>query len=74
MRLSMRNILIAVVIIITLSQLHRIAIVVCRLYELLWNSFEPLRNSPPLAHYTAVLAFGVLVWVTVYNLLIKRRK
>jgi hypothetical protein len=74
MQISIKKILTVLVIVILLSQLHKIAAVVNGVYQFFWNSFDPLRNSPPLARYTAVLMFLALVWITGYYLLLNRRK
>jgi hypothetical protein len=74
MQISIKKILIAVLIIILLSQLHEIAVVSKDVFRVFYDAFDPIRNSPPLAHYTAVLAFLALVWVTIYYLLLNRRK
>ena len=74
MQISIKKILIALVIIIILSQLHKISVVSKDVFRVFYDAFDPMRNSPPLACYTAVLAFLALVWVTVYYLLLNRRK
>jgi hypothetical protein len=74
MQISIKKILIAVAIIILLSQLPKIAVVSKDAFRVFYDAFDPMRNSPPLARYTAVLAFLAFVWVTVYYLLLNRRK
>jgi len=74
MQISLKKILIVLMIIILLSQLHKISVVSKDIFRVFYDAFDPMRNSPPLARYTAVLAFLALVWVTVYYLLLNRRK
>ena len=72
--ISIKKVLIVILVVIILSKLDKVFAFFSRIYQFFYDSFEPLRNSPPLARYTAVLAFLALVWVTVYYLLLNRRK
>ncbi|MCX5638398.1 MAG: hypothetical protein NTX52_12010 [Planctomycetota bacterium] len=74
MQISIKKILIVLVIIIILSQLHKIAAVSKDVFRVFYDSFQPLRDSPPLAKYTAALAVLLFVYVTIYFYLKDRRR
>ncbi len=74
MNISFKKILIAFLIILLLSKIRFIAAAVHEIFISFYDAFEPLRDSPPLARYTAAVAFLALVWITVYYLLLNRRK
>lgn len=70
-RISIKKILILLVVIITLSQLHKIAAVSKDIFGTFYDCFEPLRNSPPLGKYVVAIAALVLLYMTIVTLLRK---
>jgi len=71
--ISMKKVFIAIIIIILLAKLDRVIALFNSIYIVFYNSFEPLRNSPPLAKYIAALAFLLLLYVTIIKLLQRRK-
>ena len=71
--ISMKKVLIAVVLILALSRLDHILVLMMRVWYIFYDSFEPLRHSPVEVRFMAALSFLVILWVTAYMLLRKRR-
>jgi len=71
--ISMKKVFIAIIIIVLLAKLDRIIVLFNCIYAAFYNAFEPLRNSPPLAKYIAALAFLLLLYVTMFKLLQRRK-
>lgn len=73
-RISMKKIALAFVVLFLLSRSAKIAAYLSDLEWDSWFTLEPLRNSPPLARYTATLAVLALFYVTIVMILIKRKE
>ena len=70
-RISIKKILILLVVIITLSQLHKIAAVSKDIFGTFYDCFEPLRDSPPLGKYIVAIVFLSLLYITIIKILRK---
>ena len=72
-RISVKKIAIAFLILFVLSRSGRI---IGYLSDLEWDTpftLQPLRDSPPLARYTATLFVLLLLYVTIVKILMKRK-
>jgi hypothetical protein len=71
--ISMKRVVIAIIIIVLLANLDRVIALFNSIYEAFYNAFEPLRNSPPFGKYIVALLFLLLLYVTIFKLLQRRK-
>ena len=71
--ISIKKVLTAIFVIILLSRLDLVLGLIAGIFKAFYDAFEPLRNSPPLAKYTAALMVLALLYITMFKLLQKRR-
>ena len=71
--ISMKRVVIAIIIIVLLAKLDRVIALFNSIYETFYNAFEPLRNSPPLGKYIVALLFLLLLYITIFKLLLRRK-
>jgi hypothetical protein len=71
--ISIKRVVIATIIIVLLAKLDRVIAFFNSIYEAFYNAFEPLRNSPPLGKYIAALMFLLLLYITIFKLLQRRK-
>jgi hypothetical protein len=71
--ISWKKVLIAILVIVALSRLNQIINFTASIYQAFYDSFEPLRNSPPLAKYIAALMVLFLLYITIFKLLQNRK-
>ena len=72
-RLSIKNIVVAILIIVLLAHCGRIFRVCAGLYVWAYDSLEPFRSAPPLGRYVIVVGIFLLVYVTVVKLFYRRK-
>lgn len=72
--ISIKKIILWIVIITVLVKWDEIMAVILSIFFVFYRAFEPLRESPPLARYTAALAVLALLYISVFKLLQSMRK
>ena len=72
-RLSIKNIVIAVLIIVLLAHCGKIFRLCAGLYVWTYDSLEPLRSTPPSGRYVLVVAVFLLIYVTIVKLFQRRK-
>lgn len=73
-QISLKKLLLLLFIIILLSKLKLIIALFANIFTGFYDSFEPLRDSPPLGKYIAALLLLALLYITIFKLLLNRRK
>lgn len=72
-RLSLKNIIIVVLIIVLLAHCGRVFRICAGMYVWVYDSLEPFRSAPPVGRYVLVVAVLLLIYVTVFKLFHKRK-
>ena len=72
-QLSIKNIIIAIIIIVLLVHCSKILRVCAGLYVWTYDSLEPFRTAPHLERYILVVAVFLLVYVMIVKLFQKRK-
>jgi len=72
--ISLKKIAVVIIVIVALSRLDKVLALAFSTWQAVCDSFEPLRNSPPVARQTIVVLLFALLYITIFKLLIKRRK
>jgi len=71
--ISIKKILIAVLIVIALSQIRKIAAFLKAVYQTFYDVFEPVRGWSPEWKYVNALMFLALIYVTIFKLILNRK-
>jgi len=72
--ISLKKIAVVVLVIVALSRLDKVIALAFSTWQAVCDSFEPLRNSPPVARQIIVVLLLALVYITIFKLLIRKRK
>ena len=71
--ISFKKVVIVIVVIVLLSRLDRILALFCRGYLAVYDSLGPLRNSSTDMKFLVTVGLFVLIFVTIFSLLQKRK-
>jgi len=72
--ISLKKVAIALLVIIALSRLDKLLALAAVIWQGIYDSFEPLRNSPPVARQSIVVLVLALVYITIFKLIFRKIK
>jgi len=74
MQISLKKLLLLLLIIILLAKFKLIITMITAIFMGFYDAFEPLRERPAAERYIVALAFLALIYLTIYKLLLNRKK
>lgn len=71
--ISMKRILIAILMVVALSQIDTVMLFLAQIYHFFDDSLEPIREFSPQEQYVVTLLLGALLYITIFKLRYNRK-